>query len=162
MIVVDTNVVADLRTPGNYTPSAESLLAADTDWAAPRLWRSELDDVVAACVRNQPIEAADATVLRQRAAALIGTEASDVETMDVLRLAKGSGCSGYDCECIALADFLDVKLVTTDAELVRAFPARARLVSADALGAGGGARHRASRCAWRARNQTLKSDGQKR
>ena len=132
MIVVDTNILAYLLIPGKYTDSAERLLAADPDWAAPRLWRSELRNVLATYVRNELMEVADAAALHQRAASLIGTEEYDVETMDVLRLAKSSGCSGYDCEFMALAEFLDVKLVTSDAKLAKAFPARAQILPLDA------------------------------
>ena len=50
--------------------------------------------------------------------------------MEVLRLAKESGCSGHDCEFVAIAEFLDVKLVTADAKLARAFARRAVLLGA--------------------------------
>jgi predicted nucleic acid-binding protein len=40
-----------------------------------------------------------------------------------LRLAARSGCSADDCECVALADDLGTRLVTTDRQLLRAFPA---------------------------------------
>jgi predicted nucleic acid-binding protein len=40
----------------------------------------------------------------------------------VLTLALESGCSAYDCEFVALAKQLGVKLVTEDAKLRRAFP----------------------------------------
>jgi predicted nucleic acid-binding protein len=132
VIVVDTNVLAYLLIPGKYTESAERLLVADPDWAAPRLWRSELRNVLATYVRKKLMEVTDAAALHQRAAALIGTDEYDVETMDVLRLSNSSGCSAYDCEFIALADFLGVKLVTTDTKLAKAFPVRARLLSPDA------------------------------
>jgi predicted nucleic acid-binding protein len=40
----------------------------------------------------------------------------------VLRLAMSSGCSAYDCEFVALAQDLGARLVTSDTELLRAFP----------------------------------------
>lgn len=129
MIVVDTNVLAYLLIPGKYTASAERLLSTDSDWAAPRLWRSELRNVLATYVRNKLLELADAAALHRKAAELVGSEEYDVETLDVLRLSKTSGCSGYDCEFVALAMFLDVKLVTTDAKLAKAFPKCATLLS---------------------------------
>lgn len=132
MIVVDTNVLAYLLIPGKYTESAERLLVDEPDWAAPRLWRSELRNVLAMYVRQKLMEVTDAVALHQRAAALIGTDEYDVETMDVLRLSKDSGCSAYDCEFIALADFLGIPLLSTDKKLAKAFPARARLLSPDA------------------------------
>jgi predicted nucleic acid-binding protein len=125
VIVVDTNVLAYLLIPGKYTVRAEKLLASDPEWAAPRLWRSELRNVLATYVRSDLLDLVDALAFHRRAAAIIGAEEHEVETLDVLRLSKSSGCSAYDCEFVALAEFLDAKLVTTDAKLVKAFPARA-------------------------------------
>ena len=56
-------------------------------------------------------------------------EEYEVETADVLRLSKESKCSAYDCEYVALAEFLDLMLVTADGKLAKAFPRRARLLS---------------------------------
>jgi len=129
VIVVDTNVLAYLLIPGRYTARAETLLAADPDWAAPRLWRSELRNVLATYVRSKLLDLADAVALHGRAGAIIGADEYEVETTEVLRLSKASGCSAYDCEFVALAEFLDVELVTTDAKLVRAFVRRATLLA---------------------------------
>ena len=41
MIVVDSNVLAYLYLPGDYTALAEALLEHDHEWAGPVLWRSE-------------------------------------------------------------------------------------------------------------------------
>jgi predicted nucleic acid-binding protein len=51
-----------------------------------------------------------------------------LETVDVLRLSQESNCSAYDCEYVALAEFLDVVLVTADGKLAKAFPLRTRLL----------------------------------
>ncbi|HNC21414.1 type II toxin-antitoxin system VapC family toxin, partial [Accumulibacter sp.] len=112
MIVVDTNVLAYLLIPGQYTESAERLLLDEPEWAAPLLWRSELRNVLATYVRSKRLEVSDALALHRRAADLIGAEEYDPETSDVLRLAKASGCSAYDCEFVSVAEYLDVKLVT--------------------------------------------------
>ncbi|MCA0241793.1 MAG: type II toxin-antitoxin system VapC family toxin [Proteobacteria bacterium] len=130
MIVVDTNVLAYLLIPGRHTGSAERLLEADPQWAAPRLWRSELRNVLATYVRAKLLELADAAVLYHRAALIIGADEYEVETTDVLRLSRASGCSAYDCEYVALAEFLDLSFVTADAKLAKAFPKRAVLLSA--------------------------------
>ena len=124
MIVVDVNILAYLLIPGKYTATAENLLNENEQWAAPRLWRSELRNVLATYVRSGLLGLADASVLYQRAALIIGAEEYEVETSDVLRLAKASACSAYDCEYVALAEFLDLKLVTADAKLRKAFPQR--------------------------------------
>lgn len=129
MIVVDVNVLAYLLIPGRYTAGAEKLLEADAHWAAPRLWRSELRNVLGTYVRSGLLDLADAVSLYQRASLLIGTEEYEVETTDVLRMASASGCSAYDCEYVALAEFLDVKLATADAKLAKAFPKRVKVLS---------------------------------
>ena len=129
MIVVDVNVLAYLLIPGKYTASVERILEADAHWAAPRLWRSELRNVLATYLRSNLLDLADAAVLFKRATDIIGAEEYEVETSDVLRLSKQSKCSAYDCEYVALAEFLDLKLVTADTKLARAFPQRTRLLS---------------------------------
>ena len=40
----------------------------------------------------------------------------------VLQLAADSGCSAYDCEFVALAVDLEVPLLTSDRQLLEAFP----------------------------------------
>lgn len=52
MIVVDTNVLAYLYLPGEYTAVAEVLLERDPDWAAPVLWRSEFRIILAGHIRR--------------------------------------------------------------------------------------------------------------
>ena len=128
MIVVDVNILAYLLIPGKFTTSAEHLLAADSFWAAPMLWRSELRNVFATYLRSNQLELVDALALFQRAADIIGADEYEVQTSDVLRLSKKSRCSAYDCEYIALAEFLDLKLVTADGKLAKAFPDRTQLL----------------------------------
>ena len=64
----------------------------------------------------------DAVAIYARAASLVGGNEYDVSAPDVLRLAKASQCSAYDCEFVALAQHLDVRLVTADAKLRKSFP----------------------------------------
>lgn len=132
MIVVDANVLAYLLIPGRYTESTENLLQMDPEWAAPRLWRSELRKLLATYVHLGKLELADAAALHRRAGEIVGPDQFEVETLDVLRLSRESGCSAYDCEYAALAEFLDVPLVTADSKLRKAFPDRARALSSDA------------------------------
>jgi predicted nucleic acid-binding protein len=46
----------------------------------------------------------------------------EVDSRLVLELVRDSDCSAYDCEFVALAMALGVKLVTMDAKLLKAFP----------------------------------------
>ena len=45
-----------------------------------------------------------------------------VSSMDVLSLAKETGCSAYDCEFVLLAKPLNLKLITGDKKLLHTFP----------------------------------------
>ena len=129
MIVVDVNVLAYLLIPGKHTTAAERQLEADAVWVVPRLWRSELRNVLASYMKLGQMDVTDASVVFQKAEALVGSEEYEVETLDVLRLCAQSHCSAYDCEYVALAEFLDVKLVTKDAKLAKAFPRRTTLLA---------------------------------
>lgn len=130
MIVVDSNVLAYLYLPGEYTAAAETLLEQDSDWAAPILWRSEFRNILAGYMRRKAITIEQATSLQQEAESLLEGAEFEVESSAVLELVQDSDCSAYDCEFIALAMKLDTKLVTMDKKLLRAFPKRAIALSA--------------------------------
>lgn len=124
MIVADVNLLAYLYLPGKFTERAEGLLLRDGDWAVPRLWRSEFSNILATYMRQQLLSLAQAQAIHQRAHSLVAANEHEVIASEVLRLASTSGCSAYDCEYVALAEHLDVKLVSADAKLCRAFPDR--------------------------------------
>ena len=125
MIVVDSNVVAYLYLPGEYTAKAEALLEQDPDWAAPVLWRSEFRNILAGYLRRKTLTFDQACSLQSEAEDLLAGSEFEVESKAVLELVRDSDCSAYDCEFIALANKLQVKLVTMDAKLLKAFPKRA-------------------------------------
>ena len=45
-----------------------------------------------------------------------------VRSAHVIQLAERSGCSAYDCEFVAVAEDLAVRLVTADRQVLQAFP----------------------------------------
>ena len=130
MIVVDSNVLAYLYLPGEYTAAAEALLEQDSDWAAPILWRSEFRNILAGYLRRKAITFEQANSLQREAESLLEGAEFEVESLAVLELVRDSDCSAYDCEFIALAMKLDTKLITMDKKLLRAFPKRAIELSA--------------------------------
>ena len=125
MIVVDSNVVAYLYLPGDYTAFAEALFEHDPDWVAPVLWRSEFRNILAGYLRRKVLSFAQVCSLQTEAEDLLAGSEFDVESIAVLQLVQDSECSAYDCEFIALAEKLDTKLVTVDKKLLKAFPKRA-------------------------------------
>ena len=130
MIVVDSNVLAYLYLPGEYTAAAEALLEQDSDWAAPILWRSEFRNILAGYLRRKAITFEQANSLQREAESLLEGAEFELESLAVLELLRDSDCSAYDCEFIALAMKLDTKLITMDKKLLRAFPKRAIALSA--------------------------------
>lgn len=124
MIVVDSNVVAYLYLPGEHTGKAEALLDQDPDWAAPVLWRSEFRNILTGYLRRKTLTFDQACSLQSEAEDLLAGSEFEVDSKAVLELVRDSDCSAYDCEFIALANKLQVKLVTMDAKLLKAFPSR--------------------------------------
>ena len=121
MIVADTNLIAYLLIRGQNTAEAEAVFRKDSQWVAPRFWRSEFRNVLVLSLRHKLIEMEDALEAMEQAERLIGGQEFEVESSRVLRLAATSGCSAYDCEFVALAQNLGVPLVTSDRELIAKF-----------------------------------------
>ncbi len=122
MIVVDTNILAYLYLPCEFTTQTEKLLGEHAQWAAPQLWRSEFRNILAGYMRRGAFDLQRAIALQREAEALLASGEHVVDSEAVLELVKNSDCSAYDCEFVALAQMLGVKLVTMDAKLLKAFP----------------------------------------
>jgi len=130
VIVVDTNVLAYLYLPTEHTQCAEALLQHDPEWVAPLLWRSEFRNVLAGYMRRKALTFDEARALQLEAEGLLAGNEYEVESQRVLELVRDSDCSAYDCEFVALAIRLSVKLVTMDTRLLRAFPKYAHALAA--------------------------------
>lgn len=122
MIVADTNLIAYFSIHTEHSALAEAVCAVDSIWAAPLLWRSEYRATLLKYIRHAGMnfEAAISS-LRLAEETVAGREYA-VEARKVLELAYRTQCSAYDCEYVALAQELDVPLVTADKQLVAAFP----------------------------------------
>lgn len=122
VIVADTNLIAYLLLPGPHAARAEKALERDREWVAPVLWRSEFRNVLVLHLRKGVLSLDDAQKLCSEAEELMHDREHDVASDRVLRLCAGSKCSAYDCEFVALAESLRIPLVTTDSQVLRAFP----------------------------------------
>ena len=125
MIVVDANVLAYLHLPGPLTPQAQALFTSDPDWAAPVLWRSEFRNVLLSYLRKDLLSLEEACSLQREAEDMLAGAEFQVESREVLALARDSRCSAYDCEYVALAMHLDAPLITMDKRVLKAFPKHA-------------------------------------
>lgn len=122
MIVADTNLLIYLYIQGQRTEESEAVLQEDAVWTVPLLWRSEFRNALIGLVRTEALQLEEAlSILDEAERWLTGHEYS-VVSRQVLALASRSGCSAYDCEFVALAQDLEVPLVTSDRQILKAFP----------------------------------------
>ena len=126
MIVVDTNIIAYLLIPGPWTEAAEDLLQSEPVWAAPPLWRSELRNILAGYLRRGTLSFEQTVALQSTAESLLAGHETSVDSGAVLELVRGSNCTAYDCEFVALARRSGSVLYTLDAKLLAAFPDTAK------------------------------------
>lgn len=73
-------------------------------------------------VRKRMLAFEEAARLTSEAEHFLAGAEYTVASRSVLDLAARSTCSAYDCEFVALARDLDVRLVTADRRILRAFP----------------------------------------
>lgn len=121
MIVADTNLLIYLYVQGQRTQESEAVLQQDALWAAPLLWRSEFRNVLIGLVRSDALQLEKALAIIDEAERWLTGHEYSVVSRHVLELASRSGCSAYDCEFVALAQDLEVPLVTNDRQILKAF-----------------------------------------
>jgi predicted nucleic acid-binding protein len=121
VIVADTSIIAPCVLPGDTTESALEVYRRDPEWVAPPLWRSEVRNVLASHMRLKRLPLAVAREAWRRAASIVD-DAPEPAATDILDLAHLSGASAYDCEFVAVAKGLGLRLVTADRRLARLFP----------------------------------------
>jgi predicted nucleic acid-binding protein len=131
VIVVDASILVYLFVAGVGSARAERVLRNDPAWAAPLLWRSEFRNAVLGIVRRRGLPRQDGVQAMREAEAWMRGREYAVVSDHVFELALSSGCSAYDCEYVAAAVDLGVSLVTSDRQVLSAFPRTA--VSPDAM-----------------------------
>ena len=122
MIVVDTNILAYLYLPTEHTQKVEALLANDPEWIAPTLWRSEFRNILALYLRKNLLTFDQALSIQSEAEALLQDNEFVVNSLDILQLVQNSECSAYDCEFVALAQNMNVQMITMDKKVLKNFP----------------------------------------
>lgn len=122
MIVVDTDIIAYLLIQGLHTDAAEELFHSDPEWIAPILWRSEFRNLLALYSRQKYLTFERARSLIWEAESLMRGNELEVDSSEVLNLCENSKCSAYDCEFVALAKKLHLKLFTSDTMILNEFP----------------------------------------
>ena len=122
MIVVDTNIIGYLYLSSDRSDQAEKALLIDAEWVAPILWRSEFRNVLALYIRKNILMLEDAVRIMDEATLLMRGGEYETVSLQVLQLVGESTCSAYDCEFVALARDLNVRLLTVDKQILKQFP----------------------------------------
>jgi predicted nucleic acid-binding protein len=122
VIVVDTNVIAYLLLGGEKTSRTRSIFERDSKWAAPLLWRSEFRSVLAMYIRQGKLKPEKAMEFMNEGEILLEGEEYQVDSWRIIKLIDSSNCSAYDCEFVALAQSLNVPLITSDKQIINEFP----------------------------------------
>jgi predicted nucleic acid-binding protein len=130
VIVVDTNILAYLLLPYEYSTQADTLFRRDSEWAAPILWRSEFRNLLAGYLRRGVLTFDEMLKVQSEAEVILAGNEHEVDSRRVLEFVRDSNCSAYDCEFIALAARLGIRVVTMDAKMLRAFPQHTVALSA--------------------------------
>jgi len=130
VIVVDTNIISYLYISGDRSQQSDDLLSYDSSWVAPILWRSEFRNVLARYLREKLLNMDDNLLIIQQAEALLGNREYEISSAHIMQLVASSQCSAYDCEFVALAQYLDVPLISADKKVIREFPGIAKSVNA--------------------------------
>ncbi len=122
MIVVDSNIIIYVHVQGDRTTLALRALQRDPYWVAPPLWESEFRNVMAGYIRRRILKLEDAKRIMDSALKTMEGREILPPSVLVLDLVAESDCSAYDCEYVALARHLHIKLVTTDNKILGNFP----------------------------------------
>ncbi|MGD9347674.1 MAG: type II toxin-antitoxin system VapC family toxin [Candidatus Aminicenantes bacterium] len=122
MIVVDTNIIIYIHVHSERTDLALQALKKDPYWVAPPLWQSEFRNVMTGYIRRRLLKLEDAKLVMKSALKTMEDREILPPSDLVLDLAAASNCSAYDCEYVALAKHLNIKLLTGDNEILRSFP----------------------------------------
>lgn len=130
MIVVDNDVLSyfwiDVETQRDVY--ARRVREIDPDWWAPPIWRAEFRSVLRRFMMNEGLALNHAITIMRRAEQDLGPRTVSVSSSAILSLVDQTHHSSYDCEYVALAQNLGLKLVSGDKRLVQKFPETAVLL----------------------------------
>jgi predicted nucleic acid-binding protein len=122
MIVVDSNLIIYIHVQSEWTAQALQALKKDPQWIAPPLWESEFRNVMAGYMRRKILNPEQTKKIMNSALRTMEDREILPTSNLVLELAAASDCSAYDCEYVALAKHLKIKLITNDQKILRNFP----------------------------------------
>jgi predicted nucleic acid-binding protein len=82
--------------------------------------------VLANYLRKRLLTFDQALAIQNEAEALLQDNEFIVNSHDILQLVQNSECSAYDCEFIALAQNMNIQMITMDKKVLKYFPETAK------------------------------------
>ncbi|CAG1005460.1 hypothetical protein MTYP_03261 [Methylophilaceae bacterium] len=122
MIVVDANILVYSLIEGDYSPLVQKLREKDADWRTAGLCLHEVLNVLATYQRRDILKLAQCKKLLEHAERFMKVAQCDVKMDMALAVAAKYTITGYDAQYVALAQSLNVPLITEDRKLREAVP----------------------------------------
>ena len=120
MIVVDANILVYRTVDGDMTGAAMRLQEKDPDWRTSPLWEYEFGNALALMILQKHLTARMAAQLFQNAKEVFAPAEMQADPDLGLQLIAEKRISFYDAQYLALAQWLDVPLITEDKALRKA------------------------------------------
>ena len=122
MIVVDANILIYSLIEGDYTPWIQKLRERDKDWRTTALCLHEIVNVLATHERREVLTLVQCRALLGHVERFIKVAQCEVVMDTALAVAAEYAITGYDAQYVALAQSLNVPLITQDRKLQKAVP----------------------------------------
>jgi predicted nucleic acid-binding protein len=122
MIVVDANILVYSLIKCDYTSLVQKLRERDMDWRTTGLCLHEILNVLATYQRRDVLKLAQCKKLLEHAERFMKVAQCEVKMDVALAVAAKYAITGYDAQYIALAQSLNVSLITEDRKLRDAVP----------------------------------------
>ena len=122
MIVVDTNIICYFYLEEQYAEQTNKLLQLDPDWIVPVLWHSEFMNVLALYLQKKLLTFDKALEILAAAEYQMQDNEFMPSSISIMQLVNTSNCSAYDGEFVALAQEMNLNLLTADKRILKEFP----------------------------------------
>ena len=122
MIVIDANILVYSLIEGEYSPLVKKLQEKETDWRTTALCLHEVLNVLATYQRREVQALKQCKKLLEPAERFMQVAQCEVKMDAALSVAAKYNLTGYDAQYVALAQSLNVLLVTEDRKLREAVP----------------------------------------
>ncbi len=123
MIVVDANILIYSLIKCDQSPLIQKLRGKDADWRTAALCLHETVNVLTTYQRREVLTFVQCRALLSHVERFIKVAQCEVVMDTVLAVAAEYAITGYDAQYVALAQSLNVPLITEDRKLQKAVPA---------------------------------------